>query len=556
MHKTISYKSDEFYTDDFKAALDANNEATVQWLNAKNKEEQAAAISLMRDTQADITRLAAIALKRYIEDRSGNYDVLLEDALYMIEQIDNTDYIAETAFFLYKEALYTAIVDEQGDIPDAEKWTAAKERIAAQEQVDDKELMYGLSVEIRDVYLREQYEAARFAFESQSVPEANYPKRTKDEYIAFTCKISELAEAQINKIIEENGGLYKLIFDYAAEYVSVPHDAQGHSIPAAAKKNRLNPITLPNVFHTPNSYVANEFPFWQQRFYKDNDGQLTFLPDVGYLPMNIAGDAKNPVNIYVALNYEGDITEDGTATISYNKARIAGFDLAVLDAICSFMEHGTDSIYVSAIDNLLKGGKTQNNKISKKRQDRIILALRKLSGTRIYLDVRNDLNTKYGDMFAEGVYDGAMLEYDGLRATTYAGRETYVFHVKDLPAVYKYSKAKGNIVQFPTILLDTGDRADEDVIPLKKELLKHITLINKRIYNNHNISITNLYKRADVPEPTGANRKQKSRHIDRFRDWLEYWKRYDYIKDFTIQGDTINITPHYIQSKEQGQSME
>ena len=294
-----------------------------------------------------------------------------------------------------------------------------------------------------------------------------------------------------------------------------------------------------------------------REFYKENtDGQLTFLPDAGRLPLNVSGNNSNPVNIYVALNYEGDITEDGTTTISYNKARIAGFDLAVLDAICSFMEHGTDSIYVSAIDNFLKGGKTQNNKVSKKRQDRIILALRKLSGTRIYLDIRNDLNTKYGDVFAEGIYDGAMLEYDGLKATTYAGVETYIFHVKDLPAIYKYSKAKGNIVQFPTVLLDTGDRAEENIIPLKKELLKHITLINKRIYNNHNISISNLYKRADVPEPTGINRKQKSRDVARFKNWLEYWKTYDYIKDFSVQGDTITITPNYITSKNKNQSME
>ena len=104
--------------------------------------------------------------------------------------------------------------------------------------------------------------------------------------------------------------------------------------------------------------------------------------------------------------------------------------------------------------------------------------------------------------------------------------------------------------------MDTGDRAEENIIPLKKELLKHITLINKRIYDNHNISISNLYKRADVPEPTGINRKQKSRDVARFKNWLEYWKTYDYIKDFSVQGDTITITPNYITSKNKNQSME
>ena len=550
MHTTRIYKSDEFYTDEFKTALDASNAATVKWLNARTKEEQAKAVSLMRETQAELTRLAGVALKLYIEDRAGDYSRLMDDALFMIDQMnaDDAGIIAETAFFLYKDALYELITEEQGGkrANDPELWAAAKEKIAARQRVDDKKLYTGVYSEIRGVYLREQYEAARFAFESQNIDGANYPKRSLDEYIAFTSKISELAEDKIDDIIKDNGGLYEMIFNYAADYLKPAAETEGKGTPAATKKSYLTPVNIPDIFHTPNSIVANEFPFWQARFYKENDGQITFLPDVGNLEFNLSGNDKNPVNIYVALNYEGDITEDGTTTISYNKARIAGFDLAVLDAICSFMEHGTDNIYVSAIDNLLKGGKTPNNKVSAKRQERIILALRKLSGTRIYLDVRNDLNTKYGDMFAEGIYDGAMLEYDGLKATTYAGRETYVFHVKDLPAIYKYSKAKGNIVQFPTVLLDTGDKSDENIIPLKKELLKHITLINKRLYSNHNISITNLYKRADVPEPTGANRRQKSRDKERFRNWLDYWKKYDYIKDYSIQGDTIHITPKYL----------
>lgn len=320
-----------------------------------------------------------------------------------------------------------------------------------------------------------------------------------------------------------------------------------------SKADLVKPIQPAETFYTPNSYINNNFMEIIKPFYKENDGQMSFIPTVTEVEVDITGKSKGKLPVMLSINYEGDITKAGTKTIDYNKARIEGFDTAVLDAICTILETGQKDIYVSAVDALLRGS-DKIQKISDKREERLTLAIRKLGGTRVRLDITNELKGKYKEAFAaldlkEGVLDAAMLEYTGLELTTYAGIKTYVIHVDKMPAIYNYSKAKGEITSFSKYLLDTPERAEKRFITLKLQLLKRITLINKHVMSENTILFESLYRAAGLTEHTDKGKRSRERNT--LVNMLKHWEKQDYIKGYKTyyKGKDyvgFKIQPHYI----------
>ena len=300
-----------------------------------------------------------------------------------------------------------------------------------------------------------------------------------------------------------------------------------------SKAELVKPILPATTFSTPNSYFSNTLhEMIAQHFRKQINGQLGFTLNADIL----GGRGKNGYKIMdmISLTYEGDITEEGSTSIDYNRARITGFDTAVLDAICTILETGQNNIYISAIDSLLRGGK-KVHKLSKPRADRILLALQKLSSTRVYIDITNELKGKYKSAFEEAGYKEAafgrhMLDYSDLKLTTFAGYSTYVFHVDILPPLYEYSKIKGEITSFPTMLLDTPERAEERYTALKVALLKRIANINKHVMLENTILFESLYRAAGIKEH--ESRTQKSREREALINMLKFWKEQDYIKGY------------------------
>lgn len=363
-------------------------------------------------------------------------------------------------------------------------------------------------------------------------PQQEAYKQCKDKTAEDKAKYKGIIDANTNKILE------LLTPEMRKRIVQATPD----------RTERITPIQHAETFYTPNSYVASNLPEILKNFYKDNNGQMSFIPQ--NMEIDITGKSKGYVPVMLSINYEGDITKEGTNSIDYNRARIQGFDTAVLDAICTILETGQNDIYVSAVDALLRGSE-KIQKVSDKREERIALAFRKLSGTRVRLDITSELKGKY-DFAAldlkEGILDAAMLEYTGLELTTYAGMKTYVIHVDKMPAIYQYSKAKGEITGFKTALLNTPERAEERFTTLKIALLKRITLINKRVMSENKILFESLYRAAGLEEH--ENKTQRSREREVIINMLKYWKEQDYIKGYEsyYKGKSfigIKIQPHY-----------
>ena len=368
----------------------------------------------------------------------------------------------------------------------------------------------------------------------KSIPYTRIVKRYIKERILDTQLV--IFQRCRTKTEQDKKRLDKIISDFTKQLIDTLTPTQQAAIKKAFnnrhrdKQDTLKPLEKAETFYTPNSYVSNNFTEFMKYFYKENNGQMTFIPQK--IEIDITGKSKGYIPVMLSINYEGDITKEGTKSIDYNKARIQGFDTAVLDAICTILETGQNDIYVSAIDALLRGS-DKIQKVSPKREERIKLAFRKLGGTRVRLDITNELKSKY-DFAAldlkEGILDAAMLEYTGLELTTYAGATTHVIHVEKMPAIYQYSKAKGEITSFPTALLETGERAEERFTTLKLSLLKRITLINKRIMSEKTIRFDTLYKAAGLEEH--EHKTQRSREREALVNMLKFWKEQGYIKGY------------------------
>lgn len=446
--------------------------------------------------QEKLDELDGKAQLRYMDDVKGDLTRLIADAKEIIEQVVFNDFFIDFAILMY----YTG---------------ASKRKEAFKKDFIDRTayIIYG--------YCDEQKAAAEKYGVINELDKA----------------IEPICHDKAIKFLDDFGGIDKII-DYRKnnrqQIKSLEKEINGEQ--AILTKY----ATPPDRFYTPNSYIASSFPLWSKLYY---EGQISFGMQT---TSDITGKTnEGSVPIYYSITPDTDlIDEDGREIISYNKARIKGFDIAILDAICSFLEAGHDTLYVTAIDRLMRGGR-KTDSISDTRQERILQALRKLSGTRLYLNVTND--TSIPDNIKECVYDEAMLTYSGLQMTTYAGQKTYVFNVKTLPPLYRYSKAKGEIVSFPTNLLDTGDRAEERTTPLKVQLLKRITLINKRQLSQTSIKYEYIYNRADVEIP--QTRAQMNRDISRFKEWLTFWQKIGYIKGFMIDKQGVSITPNYTEPK-------
>lgn len=446
----------------------------------------------MAEAGEKFTELQLLFYKRYIEDVKDNLPLLFED----IEAIKADDFDVSV--------LHYYVIDE---IEQKKPKTIPTKRVVKK-------------------YIQERI------LENQTTAFKRCRTKTDKDIKRFNKAINDYAEQLIKRFTPKQQAAIQKAFRNRYE-----------------KTDLIKPIQPAETFYTPNSYVAGNFMDILNGFYKDNDGQMSFIPQV--MGVDITGKGKGNITVMLSINYEGDITKEGTKSIDYNKARIQGFDTAVLDAICTILETGQNDIYVSAIDALLRGS-DKIQKVSPKREERIKLAFRKLGGTRVQLDITSELKSKY-DFAAldlkEGVIDAAMLEYTGLKLTTYAGATTHVIHVEKMPVIYQYSKAKGEITSFPTALLETGERAEERFTTLKLALLKRITLINKRIMIEKTILFESLYRAAGLEEH--EHKTQRSREREALVNMLKFWKEQGYIKGYEAyykgrEFVGFKIDPHYI----------
>ena len=280
-------------------------------------------------------------------------------------------------------------------------------------------------------------------------------------------------------------------------------------------------LSKPITYSILNSKVVNQYSSIEDRLLaSDPDGQLSFLPEI--IPVRQSPKNTKVVNTIVGLSYNGDLSQ--------KLSRITGYDKAVLNAICSAYQAGNKAMTISDIFRVMNGNTKKDP--TEKQKGKIRMSINKLGSTIIHLDISEEISAKYitidDSRVVKGVIDDALLHCTGGIFKTEKGVEVYAISILKEPILMTYSKAKGQIVSFPTYLLDTKSvSATDDIIAIKEYLLQQITLLKNGLRDSNVILYNSIYESCrieDAKSKVVAKRRRDS--IDKL---LEEWKCMGYI---------------------------
>lgn len=351
-------------------------------------------------------------------------------------------------------------------------------------------------------------------------------------YLLYAWNYFDFPAKEIEAIIQEKlDSLYPGVhYIYSGLY------CEKRNIPAS--RDKLS-VTKADYFEIANSKIANKIETLQDALFNMNpDGQLSLMET---LAPGVAVDSKGEVTSIVGIQYVG-------GELSYNQARIKAFDKAVLDTVCSLINAGNMAFTVSDIWKTMKGN-TQK-KPSKEQKLRIESSLLKLSGTRVYLNITEELQKAHytfnDERLTKGEINENMLSFRMIKAKTQNGQEVDAIQLLSVPIIYAYSKAKGQIVSFKTELLNLPINEDEKKTAFKFYLLRRISSMKGGALNNKNIKYSTIYEEAGVTVP--EIRRDKLRDRESIKTMLDYWKQEGFIKDYSeykegksIEGVTIDF---------------
>ena len=308
-----------------------------------------------------------------------------------------------------------------------------------------------------------------------------------------------------------------------------------------------------------NSKAANEYLTIQDKLLQlVADGQQTLLQvtDTPGVKLQVRNEVKNKktgkiikksVFTVVSLEYTGDL--DGKL------AKIKQYDRSILNAICSLWAAGNQIMTREDIYYFMTRKNRRKTRPTEKQLERINLALKKYAGTRITLDVSNEIEA--GLLVPDGqkitpFISEALLNYReyGLINET-SGKKVSAVEFLDAPILYQYSMAKTHpqIVSYPAEWLDLpGISATEETIILRDFLLKEIKQMQGGFRDNHTINYNTLLSLFDIKE-SDLEKKYKGDFTKKVSRLLDAMKDKGIIKQYTqrtgkkgrIEGFTIEI---------------
>ena len=286
-----------------------------------------------------------------------------------------------------------------------------------------------------------------------------------------------------------------------------------------------------------NNKVSNSYLSLQDIFLSlDPDGQITMIPEISDPDYKQEVIVRHPVAnkktgkiikqqviSLVSLNYYGDL--------SGKLARIKGYDQSVMNAVCSLVAAGNMIFTLEDIWYLLTQKDRRKNKPTKKQLERIKLSLHKYEGTKIEIDVSDELKEQL--LTADGerimpIIKENLLYFREFVGRTESGREIGAIQLIKTPILWEYSMAKANpqIVTLPIEWLQLGSsiNATEDNIALRDYLLKEIRQMQTGNRDNYVINYDSLLKVIGI-KMDDLDRRYKGKYtqligelLDAFRD--------------------------------------
>ena len=193
-------------------------------------------------------------------------------------------------------------------------------------------------------------------------------------------------------------------------------------------------------------------------------------------------------NVFVTV----DLTAD--EKVSLTNQDITPYDMAVMDSVYTLLANEVTSFSPEMVVRIMSGNFEQ--KITQHKLDEVNNSMRKLSMIRISIDCTDELVTrkkiKKGSRVALTSYLMPVREIKVDSGNNQATMNGYQLIEK--PVLYIYAESVKQIVSVPTSLLEVNGYDTDDMMIIKRALIKRIEMI-KNDKNNISSNIIRKYSR-------------------------------------------------------------
>ena len=244
-------------------------------------------------------------------------------------------------------------------------------------------------------------------------------------------------------------------------------------------------------------------------------------PSVERVPVFV-GEAlnKEPVNVYVSLNVE-EILKTGQVRMR-EEVILNPDNRAINDAVCSLYAAGNEYFTLDMIYRIKRGTPDSDVKPSDEERKSIEASMRKLAGTIITIDAREEMQ-KYGRGIEQ--YEGNLLYVESVIATINNNR-VRCYHILREPVLLKFARDRKQIAECDVEFLALPFSATEENIKIRNYLLQQISHMKHNKKFSHVITYAKLYEYLQVEAPTAASLETKYRRIrDKVCKILDVWKK-------------------------------
>lgn len=163
-------------------------------------------------------------------------------------------------------------------------------------------------------------------------------------------------------------------------------------------------------------------------------------------------------------------------------------------------------------------------------------SLTKMGMARIFID--NDDETKIYKKYKRYRYDGPLLPFERVQGGAYINGvfTEAVIHLFREPPLFTFARQRKQVLNIPRVLLSVFSSQTETNLQIRDYLLVKINAIKKKAIPSK-ITWETLFKGCDI-----TTKKQRHDGKEKVTACLEYFKKHDYIKGYTINDEGISIT--------------
>lgn len=297
-----------------------------------------------------------------------------------------------------------------------------------------------------------------------------------------------------------------------------------------------------------------------------------------YLPLVNAQAFAAGIELQSFSKKNQDITTNVKLTYEGEGVNISGrqpvtrFDRLVCDGIASAYIHGSSEGFItSAMVARIINGDDSVDKPSPQQVAAVTRSIDKMRFTRVRIDCKKELEkynaTLDGMPVTGGIIDTYLIKADMVEIQT-SGKIVTGFRVNEPPILYSYAQRTKQIITVPSRLLSIKDEkgkvyTSDTFLLVREHLLRRIEgMKGKNSLHNDTISLFSyekdnkhhcgLYEAAEcgISKPsdiTGSLKITAQRVREHAIKILEFWKRENYIKDFSLEKDGRAISRIRIQ---------